>query len=105
MLARKIKSIQNILDKFNLFVIWPIFIIKKNKIFLNLKPISNTKPVAKKTVKIKENDLVDLIDGLVTEAVAVKKTEWLAEQAKKDADKSAILESRLSTLEKLIAKK
>jgi len=68
--------------------------------------MSNTKPVAKKTVKIKENDLVDLIDGLVTEAVAVKKTEWLAEQAKKDADKSALLESRLSALEaKLIAKK
>lgn len=68
--------------------------------------MSNTKPVAKKTVKIKENDLVDLIDGLVTEAVAVQKTEWLAEQAKKDADKSALLESRLSALEaKLIAKK
>ena len=42
------------------------------------KPVS--KPV--KTVKIKENALVDLIDNIVNEAVSVKKKEWLSEQAK-----------------------
>jgi len=57
------------------------------------------KSVAKKTVKIKENDLVDLIDGIVNEAVAVKKQEWINEQAKKGEEKTAILESRLAALE------
>jgi transcription antitermination factor NusG len=52
----------------------------------------------KKTVKISENDLVNLIDGIVTEAVGTKKKEWLAEQAKK-GNKTAILESRLASLE------
>ena len=41
------------------------------------------KNIAKKTVKINENDLVDLIDNIVNEAVAGKKKEWLAEQAAK----------------------
>ncbi len=59
---------------------------------------------AKKTVKISESDLVDLIDGILTEAVQLKKTEWLAEQAAK-GDKSAILEQRLAKLEALIAAK
>lgn len=61
--------------------------------------MSNVKPVAKKTVKIKENDLVDLIDNIVNEAVAVKKQEWIAEQAKKENEKTAVLESRLAKLE------
>jgi hypothetical protein len=52
----------------------------------------------KKTVRINEKDLVDLIDNIVTEAVAVKKKEWLAEQAKK-GDQSAILETKLNNLE------
>ena len=59
--------------------------------------MSNTKPVAKKTVKIKENDLVDLIDNIVNEAVAVKKQEWIAEQAK--TDKSSVLEGKIADLE------
>ena len=67
--------------------------------------MSNTKPVAKKTVKIKENDLVNLIDNIVTEAVEVKKKEWLAEQAKKSSDKTAVLEKRILALEKLITSK
>ena len=50
----------------------------------------------KKTVKIKENDLVDLIDNIVNEAVAAKKTQWLAEQAKKDANKTSLLERKIS---------
>ena len=67
--------------------------------------MSNVKQTAKKTVKIKENDLVDLIDNIVNEAVAVKKQEWIAEQAKKDSDKSALLENRLAALEKALLKK
>jgi hypothetical protein len=51
-----------------------------------------------KTVKISESDLVDLIDNIVSEAVQIKKKEWLAEQAAK-GDKSAILETKLATLE------
>ena len=57
----------------------------------------------KKTVRIKENDLVDLIDNIVNEAVQVKKKEWLAEQAKK-GDKTAILEQKINKLEKQISK-
>lgn len=53
----------------------------------------------KKTVKIKENDLVDLIDNIVNEAVATKKQEWINEQAKKDANKTSLLENRLAALE------
>lgn len=56
--------------------------------------MSNTK----KTVKISENDLVNLIDSIVSEAVQIKKKEWLAEQANK-GDKTAILESKLANLE------
>jgi hypothetical protein len=52
----------------------------------------------KKTVRINEKDLVDLIDNIVTEAVALKKEQWLAEQAKK-GDKSAIFETRINQLE------
>lgn len=65
--------------------------------------MSNTN--TKKTVKIKENDLVDLIDKLVSETLVIKKKEWLAEQAKKTTDKTAVLESRIVALEKLISKK
>lgn len=58
---------------------------------------------AKKTVKISEGDLVNLIDGIVTEAVQLKKKEWLAEQVAK-GDKTAIFESRLLELEALVKK-
>jgi hypothetical protein len=51
-----------------------------------------------KTVKISESDLVDLIDNIVSEAVQIKKKEWLAEQAAK-GDKNAILETKLASLE------
>lgn len=53
---------------------------------------------AKKTVKIKESDLVNLIDNIVTEAISVKKKEWIAEQAKK-GDKLTILEQKIEALE------
>lgn len=61
--------------------------------------MSNVKQVAKKTVKIKESDLVDLIDNIVNEAVAIKKKEWLTEQAKKQNEKTAILENKIAALE------
>ena len=61
--------------------------------------MSNLKPVAKKTVKINENDLVDLIDNIVNEAVEVKKQEWINEQAKNNSNKTAVLESKISALE------
>jgi hypothetical protein len=64
--------------------------------------MSNLKPVAKKTVKIKENDLVDLIDNIVNEAVAVKKQEWINEQAKKATNKTAVLESKVAKLEAIV---
>ncbi len=58
---------------------------------------------AKKTVRISENDLVNLIDNIVSEAVQLKKKEWLAEQVKK-GDKTAILETKLNILEAKITK-
>ena len=61
--------------------------------------MSNVKQVAKKTVKIKESDLVDLIDNIVNEAVAVKKQEWLNEQSKKQSQKTAVLENKIAALE------
>ena len=64
--------------------------------------MSNSKPVAKKTVKINENDLVDLIDNIVKEAVEVKKQEWINEQAKKASNKTAVLESKLAKLEAIV---
>jgi hypothetical protein len=67
--------------------------------------MSNVNPIAKKTVKIKENDLVDLIDNIVNEAVAAKKKEWISEQAVKTAKDANLMESRIAALEKLIAKK
>lgn len=51
----------------------------------------------KKTVRISENDLVNLIDKIVSEAVEIKKTEWLTEQAKK-GDKTALLEIKINDL-------
>ena len=57
--------------------------------------MSNTK----KTVKIKESELVDLIDNIVNEAVAVKKQEWINEQAKTQTTKTAVLEGKIAKLE------
>lgn len=56
-----------------------------------------------KTVKITEADLVNLIDNIVTEAVAIKKKEWLSEQAAK-GNKTAILETKLASLEEKVNK-
>ena len=58
----------------------------------------------KKTVKIKENELIDLIDNIVNEAVAVKKQEWINEQATKATNKTAVLENKVAKLEALVNK-
>jgi hypothetical protein len=60
--------------------------------------MSNTK----KTVKIKESHLVDLIDNIVNEAVAVKKQEWINEQAKKQSESSKLMEAKIAKLEKAV---
>ena len=49
-----------------------------------------------KTVKITENELVDLIDNIVTETVTEKKKEWLDEQQVK---KNSLLETKITKLE------
>ena len=53
---------------------------------------------AKKTVKIKESHLVDLLERILNEAVEVKKQEWINEQASANADKTALLEGKLAEL-------
>lgn len=57
------------------------------------------KTVTKKTVKIKESHLVDLIDDIVNEAVAVKKQEWINEQKTLESNKTALLEGKIQALE------
>ena len=52
-----------------------------------------------KTVKITENELVDLIDNIVNEAVIEKKKTWIAEQKAKTA---SLIESKISNLEKKV---
>lgn len=52
--------------------------------------------MSSKTVKITENELVDLIDNIVTETVNEKKKQWIAEQKK---SQEAILESKVAELE------
>lgn len=59
--------------------------------------MSNT---TKKTVKIKESALVDLIDNIVKEAVEKQKVEWISEQ---EAKKASLLESKIAKLERTIA--
>jgi hypothetical protein len=61
--------------------------------------MSNTKQVAKQTVTIKENDLIKLIDDIVNESVAVEKKKWITEEAKKNTDKTSVLEGKISALE------
>jgi hypothetical protein len=53
----------------------------------------------KKVVSITENNLVDLIDNIVKEAVAKKKVEWIAE----NEEKNNLLESRVNKLESFVS--
>ena len=57
------------------------------------------KKVTKQTVKIKESHLVDLIDDIVNEAVAVKKQEWISEQKTLETNKTTLLEGKIQELE------
>jgi hypothetical protein len=66
--------------------------------------MSENKTVAKKTVKIKESELVDLIDNIVNEAVAIKKQEWLNEQASNEKNKNSLLENKVAKLEAIVNK-
>ena len=61
--------------------------------------MSDVKKIAKRIIKLKENDLVDLIDSIVAEAVAVKKQEWITEQAAVESNKTTMLGSKLAALE------
>ena len=56
----------------------------------------------KKMVKISEKELINLIDNIVTEAVQLKKKEWLAEGIAK-GDKMAILEAKILELDSKIS--
>jgi hypothetical protein len=58
----------------------------------------------KKTVKIKESHLVDLIDNIVNEAIAVKKQEWINEQAKKLSSSNKLMESKIARLERAVSR-
>lgn len=62
--------------------------------------MSNTK----KTIKIKESELVNLIDKIVTEAVTIKKKEWISEQSKKQGEKTSLLEGKIAKLEAAVKK-
>lgn len=56
-----------------------------------------------KVIPIAEGNLVDLIDNIVNEAVAVEKKKWIAEQAaKEDKEKTSLME-RVEKLEKILS--
>tara|TARA_R110001592_G_scaffold324469_2_gene604098 strand:+ start:1462 stop:1650 length:189 start_codon:yes stop_codon:yes gene_type:complete len=52
--------------------------------------------MSKKSVKITENELVELIDNIVKETVVESKKQWLAEQ---ELAKGSILENKIAKLE------
>ena len=75
------------------------------KIITGVKAVSKAEPAAaapmaesKKTVKLSESNLVDLIDNILSEAVEVKKQEWINEQA----ETHKLMESKISKLEKAL---
>jgi hypothetical protein len=57
--------------------------------------------MSKKIVRISENELVDLIENIVNEAVSEKKTQWIAENEK---SKATLLENKVAKLEAVIGK-
>lgn len=75
------------------------------KIITGVKAVAKAEPApaapmaeGKKTVKLSESNLVDLIDNILSEAVEVKKQEWINEQA----DNRKLMESKISKLEKAL---
>lgn len=57
--------------------------------------------MSKKIVRISENELVNLIENIVNEAVAEQKNQWIAENEEK---KATLLESKVAKLEAVIGK-
>lgn len=57
--------------------------------------------MSKKIVRISENELVELIENIVNEAVIEKKSQWIAENEK---SKATLLESKVANLEAVIGK-
>jgi|LakMenEpi03Aug12_release.lakeMendotaPanAssembly.Ray.scaffolds.fasta_scaffold710267_2 hypothetical protein len=57
--------------------------------------------MSKKIVRISENELVDLIENIVNEAVSEKQNQWIAES---EAKKATLLESKVAKLEAVIGK-
>jgi methionyl-tRNA synthetase len=55
-----------------------------------------------KTVRVKESDLVNLLENIVNDTVKSEKKKFIAEQAKKTEEKTELLESRIAKLEKMI---
>ena len=62
--------------------------------------MSDKKQITKKTVTIKESHLIDLIDNIVSEAVAVEKQKWINE----NVNKTSLLEQKLAKLEATVNK-
>lgn len=60
--------------------------------------MSDKKQITKKTVTIKESHLIDLIDNIVQEAVALEKKKWINE----NASKTTMLENKLEKLERIV---
>ena len=79
------------------FGILSIF-INNNNMFSKTIDMSD-KNKEKKVVRIQENDLVELINNIVTEAVSEKKKVWVAENNKANAAKDSLMESRIAKLE------
>jgi hypothetical protein len=79
------------------------------KIITGVKGIAKAEPAqagaaapmaeSKKTVKLSESNLVDLIDSILTEAVEVKKQEWINEQTEKQKQSNKLMEAKISKLE------
>lgn len=71
------------------------FFIKKLNFLINLY-IYNKRFIMKK-VKITESELVEMINAIVTEAVAEKKAQWIAEN---EAKQASLIESKVNDLMK-----
>lgn len=56
-----------------------------------------------KVIPIAEGNLVDLIDNIVNEAVAVEKKKWIAEQAAKEDKEKVALTERVAKLERILS--
>ena len=57
--------------------------------------------MSKKIVRISENELVNLIENIVNEAVAEKENQWIAES---EVNKTTLLESKVAKFEAVIGK-